>query len=754
MSNLNVNGRTVDPTSIRKIAVPEGETPQSYVKKNEALIRKNFKDELYFEHNGELFVTEDRFVIESMGTNPKEAKLRMGAVPAVALLIDNEPDSHKITELEITGATTESEWLKKELKLKKGDHVNLHDLQKAADRLFRSQRFLSVNFIPSATDKGIKLTLEVTEVPKDIRFHGIDLAQETQLKALFTQPLTQENISKGLQEIQKIYDQDPHNLLRGLDFTINGQTLNVMVSRVQVPKRLHFADLNAQEAHTLQRFFNHPLNYENIQQGMEKLRQHYAQQGLLLPNLDFHVQGEDLTVRFSKAPMPTRLEIKGVTVYPEAEIKALFKEPLTMEHIQEGLRALEKKYHDDGYLLMPPEGVSADLEKGVLSVQVREAKLGDIELSGNDKTKAEVILREMRQQRDKPINLKTLDQDLKRLSGTGLFAHVNKTLEPDPTHPERVRVRIHTAEEKTSSFNIGAGYSLSNGPFGSASLNLGNVAGMNRKLSLDGTLGTRVWGGGLSYYDPWMFQGRTSFGASIYHRQWQGPYSDETRTGAKISIGRPLGDIYNSPWRGDVTINAERIGIAEQYSASGTGTDYRVGIRPTLTYSTLDDPVMPHQGTRFQIGAEPVWVSGRTIGKVDASVSHHIPLGERFTLSGSLQGGTILGQAPLYEKYNNAGLGRSLMGWESDGKLVGSHYAIASAGINAQIWGPVSATAKLTAGDYFEGTDIKPKVGAGIGVNVKIGNFGILHAGYGFKLVGKEKDDSPGAFHLGFGIPF
>lgn len=43
MSNLNINGRTVDPTSIRKIAVPEGETAKSYVQKNDALISQKLQ---------------------------------------------------------------------------------------------------------------------------------------------------------------------------------------------------------------------------------------------------------------------------------------------------------------------------------------------------------------------------------------------------------------------------------------------------------------------------------------------------------------------------------------------------------------------------------------------------------------------------------------------------------------------------------------------------------------------------------------
>ncbi|MEZ0368106.1 MAG: BamA/TamA family outer membrane protein, partial [Candidatus Sericytochromatia bacterium] len=259
---------------------------------------------------------------------------------------------------------------------------------------------------------------------------------------------------------------------------------------------------------------------------------------------------------------------------------------------------------------------------------------------------------------------------------------------------------------------------------------------------------------GLSYYDPWAFDGRTSLGASVYHRQWAGPYSDETRTGAKVTVGKPLGDIYNSPWRVDLTLDGQRIGIDKQYSVSGDGVDYRMSLRPTITYNTLDNAAMPHEGTRLTLAAEPTWVSGRVLGKLDGKAEHYIPLGERFTLSGSAQGGTIIGDAPLYEKFNNAGMGRTLMGWDSDGKLVGSNFVKAETALTAEIWGPISATAKVSAGDFFDGGDIKPKVGAGLGVNVKIGSFGVLNAGYGFKLVGKEKGDSPGAFHIGFGIPF
>ncbi|MBF2053189.1 MAG: BamA/TamA family outer membrane protein [Candidatus Sericytochromatia bacterium] len=762
MGNVNINGRTVDPRSIRQIPVPEGETPKSYVEKNQSLISKNFRDELYFEHEGQLFVTEDKFVVENIGIRKaQDAKVRVDAIPAIPILIDNEPDAHKVTGIEIQGAGPHQRWLEDNLKLKSGRAANLHDLQKEADRLFKSNRFLSVDFSPSATDKGIQLTLNVQPVPEKVQIHGLDPQRMQAMQDLFPKPLTRENIDKGLKALQSKMDQDSQVVVRQVQPHINGDSLDIYLDVSTLPSQLQVSGVPASEAETLKGFFQPPYNPASVDQGMEKLKAHYAERGQIVPQLTFtygqNEAGEGvLSVDLRSTEMPQQLDFKGMTVYSPEVAQALFPKPLTMENIQSGMQALQQKYADDGYLLMPPEGVSADLKDGQLTINVREAKLSDIAFSGNDKTKSEVLQREMRLKADQPVNLKTLDDDLKRVSGTGLFANVQHSVEPDPEDPDKVRVRVHAAEDKASSFNVGAGYSLSNGPFGTASMNLGNMAGMNRRVSADVTLGTKVWGGGLNYYDPWAFDNRTSLGAGVYHRQWQGPYSDETRTGAKVTVGRPLGDIYDSPWRMDLTLDGQRVGIDPQYSVSGSGTDFRLGLKPTLTYNTLDNPSLPKEGMKWQTSAEPVWISGEAIGKLDSRFDYYRPLGssERFTLHAGAQAGTSIGNTPLYEKFNNSGSGRTLLGWESDGSLVGSSYAIGTAGVNAEIWGPVSATARVTAGDFFDGTQFSPKVGAGVGVNVKLGNFGVLHAGYGHKLVGKQEGDKGGAFHIGFGIPF
>lgn len=749
MANLNVNGRTADPNSIRQIPVPEGQKPADYLKTNEALIRKNFRDELYFEQDNALYVTEDKFIIQNLGLrNLTDTKLQMNAIPAIPLLLDNEPESHKATAVSIEGAGNQQNWLNKELKIKPGGRVNLHDLQREADRLFASNRFLAVDFIPSASDKGVSITLKVQPVPEQIQWQGKGISAQA-VDAMFTKPLTQENINAGVEKLQTYFSQNEQFLLQDIQIDVQGSQLFIGASQAEIPQQLR---INGDNTHNV--LFPKPYTQENIEKGTIALRKQLQTQGQIIPSLDVKVNGSELSIEYKSTNTPQKLSVNGSSVFSPQDLQALVPHPLTMENIEKGLQAIKNHYQEAGYVLLEPDGVSADLSNGELNVTLREARLSEVSFTGNDKTQTEVLRREIRTKPGEAINLNTLQDDLKRIGGSSTLGNLQHRLEADTQGGNDVKIHVHVSEDKASSLNVGAGYSLSNGPFGTASLNMGNLQGKNRKVSADISLGTKVIGGGVSYYDPWAFKDRTSLGASVYHRHWKGPFSDEDRTGAKITVGKPLGDIYTSPWRADVTASAERIGIDKPYSIDGDGVDFRASVRSTLTYNTLDDPVLPHTGKQWQFSVEPVSIDGNFLGKVDSKYEQHFALNERMTLSAGIQGGSVLGEAPLYEKYNNAANGRTLMGWESDGSLVGSNYALGSVALRTEIWGPVSATAKVTAGDYFEGLSMQPKVGAGVGVNVQLGKFGVLHAGYGMKLLGKESGDKGGAFHIGFGIPF
>lgn len=754
MHQLTINGKTVSPASIQKIELSPGETPQSYVNKNEDVIKNNFKKEVFFEVNGELYVTNDEYAIKTADLKAgKDAKIVLDNTKAVAVLIDNESEEHKVIKINFEGAGQHLDWLKKEIKIKEGKQISLEDLKSKSEKLFKSGKFLSLDVEPMPTKDGINLNVKVVEVPSKVEFKGIPDKEAVELAKLFPLPLNKDNIKKGLEAIPKYYQTTPDAILAGASPNINNSTLEVYLTRIPTPAKIAFDGLEETNKSEVDKFFQKPLNRENIDAGIKKMHEFYNAKGLMLTKQDVNVQGDELKIAINKAQMPKGMVIKGSSVYSGEELQKLFPQPLNLENIQKGLDKIKEKYNEAGYILMPPEGASADIKGDKVHIEIKEAKIGDIIITGNDKTKDVIINRELRQKKGQVLNIKTLDDDLKRVYGTGNFNDINKNFEPDSKASNTLNLNIHLSEAKTSTFDIGLGYSQGGGLFGNTSLKLNNLGGMDRKLSFDVKLGQKVLGGGISYYDPWFMEGRTSLGTGVYYRRWEGPYATEGRAGAFLTLGKPLGDIYTSPWRGEITFNGERVDTAPQYSASGTGTDYRIGIKPSLIYSTLDDPVLPHKGTKGVISLEPVFGSA-TLLKPSGELSHNIPLGERFTLTAGVKAGTIFGNAPLYEKYNNAAQGNTLYGWSSDGSLVGNNYAIGSVGLNAKIWGPISATAKVTGGDFFDGNNFDPKVGAGAGLNIKLGNLGLLNVGYGVKLAGQKPNEDKGAFYVGFGIPF
>lgn len=408
------------------------------------------------------FLSIALFLALASGSESARAKAPSGQASRQNMTTSWQPicQTAKVTEISIEGAGPNTRaWLQNELKLKTGEKTSLQDLQKLADKLFASNQFLSVNFSLSTTDRGIRLTLKVQEVPERIQFIGIeDPGKQEDLVRFFPRPMTPENITRGMAALQNELENNPEHLLTGLDFKTEAGQLQILVSMVQVPTQLSLKGSDPADLEKIKRFFEPPYNNLSIEKGLERLMDFYTVQGLVLPFMDFEVRGEQLLLDFVTAPMPTKMEINGVSVYNNADVHKCFPSPLTMENIQKGIQALQQKYQDDGWLLRPqkqsgdglPETVSADLNKDILTINVQEAIMSDIVISGKGKTLAEVITQELADQKDRPVNLDTIDKRLALIRAKGLFASVTHTVEPDPENPDKVKLHIHISEDKSS----------------------------------------------------------------------------------------------------------------------------------------------------------------------------------------------------------------------------------------------------------------------------------------------------------------
>ena len=86
------------------------------------------------------------------------------------------------------------------------------------------------------------------------------------------------------------------------------------------------------------------------------------------------------------------------------------------------------------------------------------------------KTKTWVVTREISIKAGDTFNRRQLEDDIKRLYGTGLFGDVKVTLRPVAGEPGAVTIVLGVVEQSTGSLSGGIGYSQSQGIFGQIQL--------------------------------------------------------------------------------------------------------------------------------------------------------------------------------------------------------------------------------------------------------------------------------------------
>jgi outer membrane protein insertion porin family len=164
-----------------------------------------------------------------------------------------------------------------------------------------------------------------------------------------------------------------------------------------------------------------------------------------------------------------------------------------------------------------------------------------------------VITREISMKEGEIFNRRNLEEDLKRLYGTGLFSDVKVTLRPVPGSPGEVVIVLGVVEQSTGSLSGGLGYSQSQGVFGQIQLQDSNLRGRAWDLATSFTYGQ--FGGlfDITFTDPWI-------------------KGDRYRTALRIKafISREVPQIFQSENNGDIDT------VSDFYEAPGTNVAYNI----------------------------------------------------------------------------------------------------------------------------------------------------------------------------------
>lgn len=248
--------------------------------------------------------------------------------------------------------------------------------------------------------------------------------------------------------------------------------------------------------------------------------------------------GVKLIVRTRPNPVLTTVMLKAQNnILPKKVLERIFGSSygriLNLNELQIRTKRLQRWYFEQGYSLARISSPSRISPNGVVELRILIGTVASVSIQflnqdgettddegrpirGN--TKLWVIRREISTASGKPFNRNQLEDDIKRLYGTGLFSDVKVTLKPMPAEPGKVRVLLGIVEQRSGSLSGGLGYTQSQGIFGQAQLQNNNLFGRAWNLALNLSYGQY---GGLANFilaDPWVRGDfyRTSLRTSLF----------------------------------------------------------------------------------------------------------------------------------------------------------------------------------------------------------------------------------------------
>ena len=131
-------------------------------------------------------------------------------------------------------------------------------------------------------------------------------------------------------------------------------------------------------------------------------------------------------------------------------------------------KAIQKLYEDKFHLevgnfeggIVPS---SINLQAGTADVKynIYVARIAVVEITGNTRTKDQVIRRELRERPGMVLNTDAIKRDYQRLNALNFFSKVEPDIKPgpDPKKPQDVTLVWHVTEQRTATASVGFGYS-------------------------------------------------------------------------------------------------------------------------------------------------------------------------------------------------------------------------------------------------------------------------------------------------------
>ncbi len=535
-------------------------------------------------------------------------------------------------------------------------------------------------------------------------------------------------------------------------------------------------------------------------------------------------------------PVLSKVEVQAnpgtgvASVLPANTVDEVFKDQygriLNLRDLQEGIKQLNKRYQDQGYVLANVIGAPQVSENGVVTLQIAEGVVENIRVRFRNKdgqetdekgqpirgrTQDYIITREVELKPGQVFNRNTVQRDLQRVYGLGLFEDVNVSLDPG-TDPSKVDVVVNVAERSSGSIAAGAGFSSASGLFGTVSYQQQNLNGRNQKLGAEVQIGAQeLFLFDARFTDPWIAGDpyRTSYTTNLFRRSsislifdgkdqdirtFQEGQTDDgdrpriLRLGGGVTFTRPLSanPYKTSVWTASAGFQYQRVSARNAdgdirrtgavfdddgnrisgeipLSFSGSGEDDLLLLQLGAQRDLRNNPLQPTSGSYLRFGVDqsvPVGQGNILLTRLRGSYSKYLPVqlinlskGAQ-TLAFNVQAGTILGDLPPYEAFTIGG-SNSVRGYEEGALASGRSYVQASVEYRFPVFSVVSGALFFDIGSDLgtstQAAEVLNKNGSGYGYGLGVrvqSPLGPIRIDYGIN------DDGDSRINFGIGERF
>lgn len=436
---------------------------------------------------------------------------------------------------------------------------------------------------------------------------------------------------------------------------------------------------------------------------LETLRSYYLQRGYL----DFRIDSTQVAISPDKQKISlvvnihegekfvvSGVNLEGNYLDREDEFKSLVKiragQPYNADLVTETTKAFSDHFSKFGFAFARVEAVpEIDRENNrvafvLRSEPSRRAYVRRIQLTGNDRTRDEVIRREFRQFESSWYDGDKIKLSRDRVDRLGYFTEVDVDTQEVPGSPDQVDLVVHVKEKPTGAVTLGAGFSSAEKVSLSFGIKQENAFGSGNYLWLD--VNTSKYNRTLvvSTTDPYFTQDGISRTIDAYYRTSR-PYSGDVYVdnnlvksedlykivskGASVRFGVPFTEI-DTVYFGvgfEQTSIDNGVYMPIQYKDYAGKSNTAIPLTMGWGRDSRDSALAPNSGRYQRFNAE--WSAAGDLKYVKANYQfqQYLPITKSmtFAMNAELGWGKGLGGKPypIFKNFYAGGLG-SVRGFE------------------------------------------------------------------------------------------